>query len=377
MPGPYISDGNYRFGVTHYTQPYPPEYNCTGSHRVPNLRQPAADTFRDDGVPYTSYLEDNTNPCATCGRCNRINRNKMLTSLVNLETSITKFLRVKLYGATQDLNKTVLMKEGNKYCISYLTEQGVATVTGTYRGVSTNVPEECTSFIGNYSALASSAYICMDCSTAGTSDKRLIYIASIRYIEEVYDEGDDPFFELTQEEKIKSMVLSINDAIATINNYVKDVTNSDESSEDASTADPTKCPCYNGSTLITHDPDKCYCCGKHPSSGSGSSSSDNDTTSENPDFNALVKAMENVRSIMNSFIYAYNIDQDFYGYTSGIANNCCCTDNGATAEAIKEMFKETGVPIVEDVPEDATDRGLYIVEQKEDGTEEDLGDIGM
>jgi hypothetical protein len=373
MAGPYINNGNYRYGVSQYTQPNLPCYDSIGHHKKPNYRQPASDTYRDDGVPYTSYLEDNTNACATCGRCNRNARANMISSLVRLETTIDKYLKVKMYGSTSDKNKTVLMKEGNKYCVSYLTETGIATVTGTYRGVSSNVPEECTSYIGNYSSTAASSYICLDCSTEGASKKILIYIAGIRYIEAVYEEGDDAYFNLTQAEKIKSMVSQISSAISVINTYIKVNNNGKGITDDATTnSSGTQC-CCNGSVLIMHSQDDCC----NTSDGTSNSNDDADYSEYlnddgSLDFNSLISAMKDVKSIMNSFITAYDIDTTLCGYD----DDCSCnTVADVTKDTVIQILKEAGVPIVEEVPYNATEQGLYMVEQESGENDGWLDDI--
>ena len=130
------------------------------------------------------------------------------------------------------------MKIGNKYCITYLTEQGLQTITGVFKEVSENVPDECLRYIGNFNSVTSAAYICLDCSTIGSSDKRLIYIASIRYIKEIFDEDDDPYASLTQQEKIIKAYSDIQTTISSINKYIEDNTPDDE--EDNNSSDNTQ-----------------------------------------------------------------------------------------------------------------------------------------
>lgn len=145
-----------------------------------------------------------------------------MTNIINIESSVTKILTLKLYGLTEDLDKVINLREGNKYCVSYITEDGIKTVTGKFRGFSPNLPDECVRYIGNFNTSISAAYICLDCSTDGESDKRLIYIASIRFVEEILDENTDPYPEMTQEEKMRALTSAISSTLTNINAYIEE-----------------------------------------------------------------------------------------------------------------------------------------------------------
>lgn len=220
---PYrVNNGNYVYGVSEYDQPMIPYYNSMAHHKKFPLREFPNDKIRDDGVPYKYIGVDQA--CAACDKCNRcrgsrIDRNVLLTSIVNVESSIDKVLTITIYGVTEDLDRTIRMKIGSKYCISYATENGLQTVTGVFKELSPNVPDECTKYIGNFSSVTTAAYICLDCSTTGSSDKRLIYIASIRFIEEIFDEGDDKYANYTQDEKLSLALNSVDSIIEKIGQY--------------------------------------------------------------------------------------------------------------------------------------------------------------
>lgn len=230
--GTYINNGRYVYGITEYDQPTVPYFNDTLYHKKPNIREFPCKKIKDDGFPYTQFAYPSC--CATCNKCNAVNRNMIVNNFINIETYIDRILTVTLYATTKDKDETVRMKIGNKYCITYLTEQGLQTITGVFKEVSENVPDECLRYIGNFNSVTSAAYICLDCSTIGSSDKRLIYIASIRYIKEIFDEDDDPYANLTQQEKIIKAYSDIQTTISSINKYIEDNTSDGEEDNNSS-----------------------------------------------------------------------------------------------------------------------------------------------
>jgi hypothetical protein len=102
-----------------------------------------------------------------------------------------KTLKVTIYGATEEDDKTILMQVGKRYAITYMTQSGLRTADGYLRYISSSIPDECTRYISatNPTEVALS-FIGLDCSTKGISDKRKIYIASIRGIEALADDED-------------------------------------------------------------------------------------------------------------------------------------------------------------------------------------------
>jgi hypothetical protein len=157
-----------------------PKYNSTKHHKLPRVRGLEAHKVFDDG---TAYKFD------TVDEDGSIIRGKV-PSIVNIETMMVKTLRVYLYGVTELDDQMFTLEVGKRYAITYLSEQGCRVADGYLRYLDTSIPEDCTKYIGDYSSTAAQAFIGMDCSSKGVSDKRKIYIASIRGIE-VLDDDDD------------------------------------------------------------------------------------------------------------------------------------------------------------------------------------------
>lgn len=231
MPGPYINNGNYRYGRSEYDQPQIPQYNSTLYHKNHAIREFPNKAIKDDGAPYKNSLIE-PSCCETCNKCNKINRDNLMANLINIESFISKVLTITLYGTSADLDKVINMKIGNKYCITYASEKGLRTVTGTFKELSPNMPDDCTRYIGNYTSVTTAAYIGLDCSKTGESDKRLIYIASIRYIEEVFDDDEDPYKDLTQDEKLILMLNKVSSTLSSIDQYIETNTKTEEDDEE-------------------------------------------------------------------------------------------------------------------------------------------------
>lgn len=218
---------HYTYWVHDYIQPRMPRYEVAIRHKSPGLRDFPCNAIKDDGVPYEPFTSESY--CENCNKCNRVNRFDIMNNLVNIQTYIDKVLTITLFGKRKELDKTVKMRIGKKYCVSYITENGMQTVKGIFKEVSQNVPDECTKYIGIYNALSTSAYIGMDCSTEGASDKRLIYISSIRYIEELFDNEQEPYVDLSQEEKLNYLYTNISSALATLSEYIGAIGDNEES----------------------------------------------------------------------------------------------------------------------------------------------------
>lgn len=225
----HIINGHYMFGNT-FIQPDLPMYDTIHHHNEapifrhmppPFPRPPYPDmchrpdccpegkpgsclcyednTTRID-TPYEDPNDTNKDGCK-CDKCEcdcelckiGIIRDPLIYNIINIETSIVKSIKVTLYGIKEEMDKTFDMKVGNRYAITYVTEQGLITSIGYLELISDSVPDECTRYInaGANMAAASTAYIGMDCSTEGHSDKRKIYIATIRYIQEL-ESGETP-----------------------------------------------------------------------------------------------------------------------------------------------------------------------------------------
>ena len=211
----HIINGHYMFGNT-FIQPEIPVYYRIAHHNLAPTQRPIPpypdihtrpitcpsgqngcclayeDSANKIDAPYTDPNTGNKCECNDCPfSTGGIVRDPLMFSVVNIETSIIKTLKVTIYGTSAEQDKTVDLKMGNRYAITYITEHGLITSVGRLELISESVPDACTRYINTTNmAAASTAYIGMDCSTEYNSDKRKIYIATIRYIQEIND-GDE------------------------------------------------------------------------------------------------------------------------------------------------------------------------------------------
>ena len=334
---------HYFYGVTEYDQPNMPRYDCGIRHKSPGLRDFPFNVIRDDGSPYKEYTSESY--CESCNKCNRVARFNTMNNLVNIETYIDKILTITLYGTSKDLDKTVKMRLGNKYCITYITEKGLQTVTGIFKEISSNIPDECTRYIGIYNSISTAAYIGMDCSTAGESDKRLIYIASIRYVEELFDDQDDQYTDLSQEEKLNYLYTNITTTLANLTEFIEtnNQDNSDDEPENAddgeSNADqnhmPPPPPPYRvGPWIIGARPPfppppppgiwtGPYIYGKPTDLNNKESSESNNFDSDN-----IIESLNTIKLLLDSFINAY-----LNSKAEETCNCDCCNKNNETTDS--------------------------------------------
>ena len=183
MPGPYIQDGHYVYGNM-LNQPYPPYYNSSWYHRQPPRRSLSSLLeFYDDG---SAYLPDNTPGNIEFAPI----RSPLASNIVNIETLAFKSLRIKLYAVKEEDDTDLVLELGKTYSVTYLTEGGLKVATGVLKLIDSTIPDTCTRYIGEFNETVATAWVGLDCSTTGKSDKRKIFIASIRAIEEVPE--DDP-----------------------------------------------------------------------------------------------------------------------------------------------------------------------------------------
>ena len=336
----YINKGNFRYGITEYDQPCIPQYNSTLHHKKHPIREFPHNAIRDDGLPYKEYIPVPA-CCAGCNKCNAIVRNSLMTSLVNIETSITKVLTVKLYGVTEDLDKTIKMVIGNKYCVTYITEKGTTTVTGRLREISTNIPDECTKYIGNFTSVSTAAWIGLDCSKDGNSDKRLIYIASIRYIEQVFDDGEDHYPDLTLDEKLDNILTKLTSSITTIEEYLNSTENENSDTEESEKPDLPPPPPLPKPPLIGH-PHHLY--KPYPPFAPYLPKDVAEKLNKPVISMDLLNSMKDIKQLLDSYISEYDND-----LRSNICDGC-----------------DLGVPMVDNIPYDALPKDLYIVD---DGSE--------
>ena len=235
-----IINGHYMFGNTfiqpempiyyripHHNmapalRPMPPYPDCNmAPTQCPNGKPGCCLGYEDSSnkidAPYDDSAYDENNKC-DCTDCpfatSGIVRDPLMFNVVNIETSVVKTLKVTIYGTSKDQDKTVEMKVGNKYAVTYITEHGLITSVGRLELISDSVPDTCTRYINATNmAAASSAYIGMDCSSEGYSDKRKIYIGTIRYIQ-VLEDGSDVETEVEEEsksikERLEELLLAI------------------------------------------------------------------------------------------------------------------------------------------------------------------------
>lgn len=231
----HIINGHYMFGNT-FIQPEMPMYdriihhNMAPAHRrippYPDLNtrpvcpgnNPGCCLCFEDAAnrvdtPFDDSQYTNTE-CEDCPFCadNSIIRDPLMYNMVNIETSIIKTLKVTLYGISKEQDKTINMTTGNRYAVTYITEHGLITSVGRLEYISESVPDTCTRYINsNNMAAVSTAYIGMDCSSEGYSDKRKIYIATIRYIQAIDD--DTVVEEVETVESVKERLQKLLDAI--------------------------------------------------------------------------------------------------------------------------------------------------------------------
>lgn len=221
----HIINGHYMFGNT-FIQPEMPMYERIVHHNMAPVVRPMPpypdivtrpihcpggkpgcclgyeDSANKIDTPYDDSAYDESNcDCTDCPfAADGIIRDPLMFNVVNIETSIVKTLKVTIYGTSADQDKTIKMKVGNRYAITYITEHGLITSVGRLELISESVPDTCTRYINTTNmAAASTAYIGVDCSTEGKSDKRKIYIATIRYIQELED-GEE-----VETEEVKSL----------------------------------------------------------------------------------------------------------------------------------------------------------------------------
>lgn len=329
----YINDGNYRYGHSEYHQPSLPCYNNMMHHKQCNIRDNNIVTIRDDKSPYNPYTGEN--PCASCGRCNRLNRCLFTPTLVEIESRVDKVLTLVLYRENNNDDKTVKMRIGNKYTVKYTTTDGIVTATGVFKVLSENIPDDCTRYICNYSSASTAAYIGMDCSSVGVSDKRLIYIATIRDIEEVFDNEVDKYDDLTQTEKIQLMVSELDATLASINLFIEaNSTEDDETSnneDEATTTEETSVSTnpppapppnnyyYDSPLIIGARPPRFYRWWENIPNCNNNNNSEEAVTVINLNEDLIIK-LQDVRNIMSSYISTYNADIA----SKASEYMCCC-----------------------------------------------------
>lgn len=251
----HIINGHYMYGNTfiqpemvHYKNipmhamapiirnipPYPDVDMCTACHHV---------NINDDGIAYTNPDDESQTCDCDCPVCvKEIIRDPMALNVVNIETSIVKTLKITLYGITKDKDVTIEMKQGGRYAVTYVTESGLITSIGYLELISTSIPDTCTRYIGgaNSQVTAANAYIGMDCSTEGHSNKCKIYISTIRNIQ-VLKDGEQVETEdaKTTKERLNELLSKIESGELVFCNKETCMNSSSDNSTDSSDEDTT------------------------------------------------------------------------------------------------------------------------------------------
>lgn len=178
MPGPYPRDSHYVYGSMHM-QPFPAYYNSAWFKRHPPRRDLGSlMMFCDDG---SSYIPD----WRPMDPNEPINRSPAVNRIINIETIAWHTIRIKLYALEEKDDTDIILEIGKGYAITYVTEGGLKIANGILRVLDSTIPDTCTRYIGEFNTAATTAWLGIDCSTTGKSDKRKIFIASIRAIEEI------------------------------------------------------------------------------------------------------------------------------------------------------------------------------------------------
>ena len=181
-PGPGIKPYHYCYAGSYRPFAYMPYYNSAYIHRKPNTRQLRTlldywddmETYKLDYMPADMYAP--------------IVRGE-IARILNIETLAIRQLRIKLYHAEEKDDVDVVLELGKAYEIKYVTEGGVKTAVGILKGIDSSIPDTVCRYVGEFNEQVITAWIAMDCSTTANSDKRKIYIASIRDIKEIELEG--------------------------------------------------------------------------------------------------------------------------------------------------------------------------------------------
>jgi hypothetical protein len=210
----------------------------------------------------------------------------------------------------------------------------------------------------------------------------LIYIASIRYIEPLFDETDDQFPDMSLDEKLNSILTKIDSVTEIVNEYKtaleEAAENTEESSDNNQQQEDHKCNCnhgkpepphpefgpfsrpgpYQGPLIVgqrhPYPPAMGYGPGRpgimdkelpkcHGECNKCKEKEDNKLSAED-----LLNSLAQIKTLLNSYIAEQNT------ISRNDLNDCGC---------------DLGVPVVNKVPHDAMDKDLYIIEDTENNTD--------
>ena len=219
----YIADGCHNhhdkpmtprppfFGQIH--EPYgpkPPICDCCHNHGKPEKLPP----IKRPEHPDDYYVNPPYIPSAVECNC-KIPDRYPVSNIINVESQLLITLKITLYGVKEEDDKTVILENGKKYNITYLTESGVKNITGILRYIDTTIPTDCIRYIGEYNEVADFAYIIVDGSTEGNSNIVKIFIRSLRSIDEIKDTTDDSTSNSTSESNSDSQSVSTSQSEST------------------------------------------------------------------------------------------------------------------------------------------------------------------
>ena len=236
----YIADGCHNhhdkpmaprppfFGQIH--EPYgpkPPICDCCHNHGKPEKLPP----IKRPEHPDDYYVNPPYIPSAVECNC-KIPDRYPVSNIINVESQLLITLKITLYGVKEEDDKTVILENGKKYNITYLTESGVKNITGILRYIDTTIPTDCIRYIGEYNEVADFAYIIVDGSTEGNSNIVKIFIRSLRSIDEIKDTTDDSTSNSTSESNSDSQSVSASQSESTSTSE-SESTNISESNSDS------------------------------------------------------------------------------------------------------------------------------------------------
>ena len=167
-----------------------------------------------------------------------------ISNIINVESQLLITLKVTLYGTTEEDDKTVILENGKKYKITFVTEYGVKQVTGILRHIDSNIPTKCIRYIGESNEVTDFAYIIVDGSSAGNSNIVKIFIRSLRGIEEIKEEAPDSESNSDSESSSNSDSESSSESTSdsestTESNSASEGSNSESTSESTSESEST------------------------------------------------------------------------------------------------------------------------------------------
>lgn len=239
MPGPYVRDAHYMYG-NGMLQPYPAYFNASWMHRKPPIRDLfSLMEFFDDGSIYVA--------CNKPASVNTpVTRGSIQANVINIETLAFRTLRLKLYRFKEEDDTDILLELGKRYSVTYITEGGLQVATGILKVIDPSIPDTCTRYVGEFNETVATAWIGLDCSTVGNSDKRKLFVASIRAIEEA--PIDDPNYvppvldgdELTDSQKLQKLYENLGIFDNKLNQILAKVADNDEIMSKLDEIDPAE-----------------------------------------------------------------------------------------------------------------------------------------